>query len=1190
MGMDVMKTPLQGINLVEASAGTGKTHTLTTLYLRLLLEQEIAPEGVLVMTYTKAATAELKQRIRNRLSALRHVLQGGESEDDSLTEMAAGQADPERARQLLDLALAGFDQAAIFTIHGFCQRVLSEHAFETGQAFRTELVPDQSVRLQEVVDDFWRREIDRLPALFLQAFRQLIASPDHLLVQLRFALGKPYLQVRSREWPVDLERLEREASRMREEVRALWRQAGDDIKAMLSHSQSLKGNLYRADWVDGWCRKLQAWLQESPYSVPFDKADRFTASQLAASVKKGGEPPRHPFFDCFEAYLSLARDCAEAFDRAWGALLKACYDYLVVEVPRRQMEAGEWSYDDLLLELHKALSGPAGEALASRLRYCYPAALVDEFQDTDPVQYAILRAIYGESERPLFLVGDPKQAIYSFRGADLFAYLRARRELVTAIHELDTNWRSSADLVAGVNSLFASADRPFWYAEIDFHPVTPAPRDMAPLKIRGDNAAPLQVWRLPFDRQTKAESVRQEVADSVADEIAHLLSQAERGQAQLEARPLVGSDFAVLVRTHRQAERIAGSLRARGVNSVRSSQLSVFFTPEAESLERLLLALLEPQRGGRLRAALATPLMGWDANGLETLNRDDQLLGQITGRFFDYHRLWREQGFIVMFRRLLIREGVEQRLLDYRDGERRVTNLLHLAELLYQQESEAGPGMEALVKWLVRQRLSGEADENRLLRLESDSRLVRIDTLHGSKGLEYGIVFCPFLWDEGGARETTGPYLFHDPAMDYAAVLELGSDRFEADRSYQREEALAESLRLLYVALTRARHRCYLPWGLVKNSDRSALAWLLHADDSGQRQELRLAEWESRSKDLDESVVDRDLQALVARSKGCIAVLPMPQPRSRSQLELGMPPALEPARRFTGQLPPLQRVASFSSLVAGHSEDLPDYDAQRAAEAAMQPLPEGHDIHGFPRGAGPGRCLHAILERVDFSALHESELSATVAEQLGQHAIDAGWVPVVARMVQDLVETPLNAQGLKLSQVGRARRVDEMGFHFPVRGLETSAISRLGERHRFSAVPEMTAGLGCVTGGRLQGFVKGFIDLVFEWEGRYYLVDYKSNWLGSGIGDYHQGALRDAMLEHGYPLQYALYTLALHRYLGLRLADYDYERHFGGVYYLFLRGITPHTGSEYGVVAERPAHGFVDALDKLMRQVSHEPA
>jgi exodeoxyribonuclease V beta subunit len=1187
MGMQVLKVPLQGINLVEASAGTGKTHTLTTLYLRLLLEREIEPDGLLVMTYTKAATAELKQRIRSRLAQLRQGLETALTEDETL---AFAQAHPQRARALLDLALAGFDQAAIFTIHGFCQRVLTEHAFETGQAFSMELAPDQSARLQEIVDDFWRREIERLPPLFLQAFMQQIPSPDQFLQQLRFALGKPYLQVRSAPWPDQLAALDGQMAVLREEVRGLWLNARDEIQALLSDTQTLKGNVYRPGWVAGWCRLLDDWLFGSPYTPAFDKVDRFTPACIAAAVKDGRKPPAHPFFERFEAYLKLAGSCAEAFRPAEVSLLRRCYDYLLEELPRRQAEAGEWAYDDLLLELHRALAGASGARLAALLRRRYPAALIDEFQDTDPVQYEILRAIYGGSDQPLFLVGDPKQAIYSFRGADIFAYLRARKEFVRSTHSLDTNWRSTADLVKGVNALFARPARPFWYEAIEFHPVTAASRELPQLQLGGVEAAPLRLWRLPFDRQSGVETVRQAVADATADEIARLLVQEGSGRPQLDGRPLAGGDFAVLVRTHQQGERIAQALRARGINSVRSSQQSVFWTLEAEYLEYLLLALLEPQRGGRLRAALATPLLGWNAARLDKLNRDDRLLGRIVSRFYDYHRLWHRQGFIVMLRRLLGEEGVERRLLDYRDGERRLTNLYHLAELLYQQESESGPGMEALVKWLARQRQSGDQDENRLLRLESDSHLVRIDTLHGSKGLQYPIVFCPYLWDEGAGRQEPGPYLFHDPAAQDAAVLELGSQRFEQDRAYQREEAMAESLRLLYVALTRARHRCYLPWGAVKNSEHSALAWVLHSGASPDSAELRLAQWESRARGLDDRAIDADLQDLVRRSEGTVSVTPMPQQQRQPQLELAMPPQLQPARCMVGQIPSLQRVASFSSLVAGHPEDLPDYDAERASKLALQPPLEGVDIHGFPRGSGAGRCLHAILERVEFSDLKKTDLALIIAEQLRLHGIEDRWIAVLEQLVRNLVATPLNPQGLTLSQVTGGQRINEMGFHFPVHGLEPRQIKRLGEHHRFSQVPQLTEGLGGVASGRLDGFIKGFIDLVFEWRGRFYLADYKSNWLGQGVEAYHQGALQAAMLEHGYPLQYALYTLALHRYLGRRLADYDYERHFGGVYYLFLRGMTPQTGPEFGVVAERPDCEFVNALDSLIDEVAHESA
>jgi exodeoxyribonuclease V beta subunit len=1182
--LNALQIPLQGLNLVEASAGTGKTHTLTTLYLRLLLEREMEPNAILVMTYTKAATAELKQRIRGRLTALRRGLQTDTFDDQILAELAAAQQEPERAVRLLDLALAGFDQAAIFTIHGFCQRTLSDHAFETGQAFRMELVPDQSATLQEVVDDFWRREIDCLPALFLQAFRRQIPGPDQLLVQLHVTLGKPYLQVRSATWPEGLAALEEEALALRDQVRELWLKDYHEIESLLSDTQILKGNLYRPDWVKRWCRELDGWLLDSPYATAFDKADRFTPARIEGAVKKGRTPPSHPFFNLFEDYLKLVDRCASAFRKGQVSLLHRCYDDLIAELPRRQAQAGEWSYDDLLLELHKALAGAAGGRLAALLRRRYPAALVDEFQDTDPVQYEILNTLYGGSDQPLFLVGDPKQAIYSFRGADLFAYLRARRELVTEHHRLDTNWRSSASLVMAVNTLFKHAGRPFWYPQIDFQPVAAATQEPPLLWVAGDTVPALCLWRLPFDRKSSVETVRQAVADATADEIAHLLRLAKQGQARLGERNLMGGDFAVLVRTHEQAERIAKTLRARGVNCVRSSQQSVFWSQEAESLERLLIALLEPQRGGPLRAALATPLLGWNASSLHELNRDDRRLGQVVSRFFDYHRLWRDEGFIVMFRRLLIREAVENRLLDYLDGERRVTNLHHLAELLYQRESETVAGMEALVKWLGRQRQAGQPDENRLLRLESDSHLVRIDTLHGSKGLEYGIVFCPYLWDEGGGRSATSPYLFHDPQADYTAVLELGSERFDQDRERQREEALAESLRLLYVALTRAQHRCYLPWGGVKNSEGSALAWLLH---SGKGTSLKtLSDWEERAAQLDDEAIDADLSTVVAGSGGSLTVEPMPLLRSLLQLELGMPPQLGSARRFSGTIPPPQRVASFSSLVAGHAEDLPDYDAQLGLEVELEPELERFDIHGFPRGSSAGRCLHAILERIDFCNLEKPLASDVIGEQLRLHGIEERWSSVVEETLHRLVATPLNGEGLLLAGVARSRRIDEMGFHFPVRQLDPRQIQRLGESHHFSPHTRLIRGLGGVTAERLNGFIKGFIDLIFEWRGRYYLIDYKSNWLGLGGEAYHLEALHKAMLEHGYPLQYALYTLALHRYLRHRLADYDYERHFGGVYYLFLRGMSPQSGCDYGVVAERPDMAFVTALDRLIDEVS----
>ena len=1184
MGLEVGAVPLRGVNLVEASAGTGKTHALTGLYLRMVLETEFPPESILVMTYTQAATAELKERIRRRLTQARSLLEGEGSEDAELRLLLTACGDPIQGRRRLDLAITGFDQAAVHTIHGFCQRVLTEQAFETGQAFRVELVPDQSARRQQVADDFWRREQAQLPDLFLEAFRKQIPGPEALLARLRDALGKPYLQVRAAMWPEELAELEAAAKARREELRQIWRREAGSIQGLLSDTKRLNGRRYRPDWVASWCLKVQEWLALTPYEQPFDKVERFTPAAIQASLKSGQLAPEHPFFEGMAGYLVLAERCREAYARASVALQWRCHAYLLEELPRLQAEAGEWSYDDLLLQLKQALQGEPGERLAALLRRRYPAALVDEFQDTDPIQYEILRRIYGGHGQALFLVGDPKQAIYSFRGADIFAYLQARQEAGAALHTLDCNWRSTPALVGAVNRLFASPQQPFFYPQIAFHPVTPAPRFMEVLEVRGEEDAALHLWHLPFDRSTPVEEVRQAVADATAGEIARLLRLAEQGRARLGGRPLGGGDFAVLVRTHRQGERIARALLRLGVKSVRGSQESVYWSQEAEALERLLTALLEPRRTDLLRAALATPLLGWDAAAIDALNRDDQALGEIAARFFEFHRLWRSQGFMVMFRRLLLAEAVENRLLELQDGERRLTNLTHLAELLHQQDRAVRSGMEGLLKWLVRQRRSTSQDEERLLRLESDGRLVKIHTLHVSKGLEYPIVFCPYLWDYASEPGGDHPYLFHDPGQAYRPVLELGSARFEADRVRQREEALAEGLRLLYVGLTRACHRCYLPWGAVKNSENSALAWLLHRHEV-EAGVIGLEDWTAHAKSLGPEAAQRTLRRLQEGGEGWITLSTLPREVGMAQLPLEIEPELAPARRFRGRIPPMRQVASFSSLIAGHSEDRPDYDALEGPEARFALPAEGFDIHGFPRGAGPGSCLHAILEQIDFARVGSGVDDTSIREQLRLHGIDERWTPVVVELLGTLVSTPLDASGLCLGAVRREGRIDELEFHFPVRGLDPAAIRRLASQHRFSEAAPLVEGLAGGEGTRLEGFMKGFIDLVFEWRGRYYLADYKSNWLGPTTEAYHPQALHAAMQEHHYSLQYALYTLALHRYLGLRLPGYDYERHFGGVFYLFLRGMRPAFGARFGVVAERPSPGFIKALDALMQEV-----
>jgi exodeoxyribonuclease V beta subunit len=1175
MAMNIDQIILQGMNLVEASAGTGKTHALTSLYLRLLLEQGVAPESILVMTYTQAATAELKTRIRQRLIEARQLFAGGDSSDPLLLALYQKLADKERVCLQLDLAVASFDRAAIFTIHGFCQRVLTEFAFESGQTFQTALVPDQAKRLQQIADDFWRREMDHLPAQFLEALHSRIATPDKLLSHLKPALGKPYLQVRGAEWPANLMELENHAIAVKEKLRILWKEQRPDILALLSDSSVLKGNVYRAGWVEGWCIKMDHWLQRNPYEQPFDKIERFTPSIIEDAVKSGKKPPKHAFFGQLNGFLPLVTECVAAYQQAVMALHKDFYNYLIEELPRRQAEAGEWSYDDLLLQLQLALQNDASGQLTTMLRNAYPAALVDEFQDTDPIQYEILERIYHGSDQAVFLVGDPKQAIYSFRGADIYTYLHAQEATGAERHSLDTNWRSTPDMIQAINALFSLSPHPFFDKRIAFEPTACAPRKMDGLSVKGKPDAALQIWHFPNQLQN-LEELRQAVADATASEIAQILSHSSAVRVKIGKRDVCGSDIAILVRTHQQASRLAQALRVRGVHSVRSSQQSVYWSHEAEILERVLIALLEPHRGSLVRAALATPLFGWDAKDIDGLNRDERALSDISRRFFSYHKIWRESGFIAMFRGLMMALEVESRLLRFQDGERRLTNLYHLVELLQQQDSAMRLGMEGLVTWFCRQRQSGSQEEEHLLRLESDGHLVKIDTLHHSKGLEYGIVFCPYLWDEGGGRNDGRPFLFHDPEENEVAVLELGSESFEKNRIYRQTEDFAENLRLLYVALTRSRFRCYLPWGLNERSRHSALSWLLHSE----QQPETLTEWQGYTKSLDNCADEQRLEQLQKMAQGTIKIVSMPQFEANAQLLLEMPPELSPARRVHSRFAKHLRVSSFSSLAVGQAEDLPDHDGFISIDDYWQEHDKPLNVHGFPRGAGPGSCLHAILEELNFNQPEISRVEALVEAKLILYAIDVRWTSVVTDWMIELLKTPLNAEGLTLGQISSEQCLKEMEFYFPVTAFEPMQIRNLAERHHFSNVQALLDGLSGLKSETLDGFIKGFIDLVFEAQGRYYLADYKSNWLGMDYSDYHSQALCDAMVSHHYTLQYVLYTLAVHRYLRLRIPDYDYERHFGGVFYLFLRGMWAQDAQRLGIVAERPSAAFIAALDE----------
>jgi exodeoxyribonuclease V beta subunit len=1216
--LDPLRMPLAGAHLIEASAGTGKTYTIAALYLRLVLGhgqangfgRPLTPPEILVVTFTNAATEELRERIRTRLIQAAAFFRGQGAGDgllEGLRSSGAPDTWPGQAR-LLDQAAQWMDEAAIFTIHGWCQRMLHQHAFDSNSLFDLELTADDRDLWEEAACDYWRSQFYPRSRDELEVMLGLIrcVTPldllDRILPLVNALPGSP-------EPPFDVLARRRQAeARARQYWRADWDAAAALIRSARA-DKTLNGNKYRAASVDGWLAQMRAWVARGGPLPEARVLEKFSARGLAQGTAKNRQTPRHPAFDALDALNDQLADLDVD-----GALVR----HGAVEIARRARTEKErrarMGFDDLLTRLGAALDGPGGAALAGVIRRQFPVALIDEFQDTDPVQYTIFRAVY--HDRPhtgLFMIGDPKQAIYAFRGADIHTYLKARQDTAGHRHTLDTNYRSAQEMVAAVNQLFQAAgdyaDGPFLFGDrIPLEPAAAAGRDET-LMVRGRPAAGMNLWRLPqqgpMPRHGPAGYLTR-MAEATADEIVRLLHLA--GATPPEAGftapgqdlvPLRPADIAILVRNATEARAMRTALARRDVRSVYlSDKDSVFATEEALDLLYLLQACAEPERRRPVMSALATATLALSWERLDRFGTDERAWEAEEERFRELRRIWRYRGVLPMVRALLQDFDVPARLLAASGGERRLTNLLHLAEIL----QAAGTGLEgepALIRWLAEQiRQPGGAWDEAVLRLESDAQLVRVVTVHKAKGLEYPLVFLPFICGfRAVTRRNTAVVRYHDGQGRLRRVL----DPTDQELALADRERLAEELRMLYVAVTRARHACWLGIGVLGKTTarkgeeshlhRSALGYLL-----GGGAPILTGELE-----------DRLRQCMGHCGTMTLETLPDPDPRPYRPQNGEAP--LAPARPFTGRVPRGWAITSYSGILAGANPaesavagEEPDSRAadghgQAGSQAPDSPLedrlqevlieapaaveirPGPRSILRFPRGPGPGTFLHGLLEwaagegfgRVAADrALLREKINAAGAWHGWQE-----WTGTLAAWLQGLLRTPLalpaSVPPLALAALAAEDCQAEMEFLFSARRVSTPDLDAAVTAAILPGSPRPA-----LQAARFNGMLKGFIDLVFVHGGRYYILDYKSNHLGDTPDAYGPEQMAAAMLAHRYDLQFVLYTLALHRLLKARLPGYDYHRHMGGAVYLFLRGVD---ASGRGIYGERPPSELIRRLD-----------
>jgi len=1207
--------PLWGSRLIEASAGTGKTWTIAALYLRLVLGHgqgkdagtalpSLRPAEILVMTFTRAATRELSDRIRARLLEAAKCFRGEAQAhpDDKLLKglIADYEEGAQRTSAAWRLATAAesMDDASVHTIDAWCQRMLREHAFDSGCLFDEVLVADENAILLEAVQDYWRQQCYPLESEALDMVLGVWKGVDELAKDMRSLVGQPL--------PVGAG-------------------AGSLAQCMQEQSDSLNAELLKlsAGWVQR-AQAMQIWLDEQTTPQPCDWDRRKLARGnytkwlttlgqwaadpcseplvMTAAANKRFRPEgileaRNPgtagiqLPDFFQAFADLI-DAYALLPKPSVAMRLHAATRVGERTDQLKRQMGGFGFADMLNRLDQALSGPNGDKLRSRILTQYPVAMIDEFQDTSPLQYNIFNQIYRTQDNDpttaLLLIGDPKQSIYGFRGADIYSYLQARRATEGRHYVLGTNHRSTTALVGAVNQWFSRgedqrAEAAFMFKEGDVNPlpfVSVNARGRAERFQTGQGSVSAMTLAHDLEPRNK-EGSRELFAGRCAEQIVCWLNDPQAGfeAADKSFKRIRPADMAVLVRTGTEAIAVRRELRLRGVASVYlSDKDSVFDSNEAGDLLHWLRAVASPLDVRLVRAALASRTVGLSLDELAWLAASDEAFDVRSEQMRSLHVIWQNQGVLTMLRQTLHLLGLPVRWLAEPEGERRMTNVLHLAELL-QAASAQLDGEQAVIRWLESQMQEGaSSSDEQIGRLESDADLVKVVTVHKSKGLEYPVVFLPFACSFREMEKSRTPFVkLADEAGERELFLQFDAEQLaRADR-----DRLREDLRLLYVALTRARHTVWMGFAALT---------------AGQSKEcktyLSAAGYLLGGPDPCEPETYLGLLQELAAADGNIALIETLQAAPRTALILrDTPVALQDVAPFTASFERNWTIGSFTSLVRALAapvaalaptqsirpadDELPPVGEQQGLSKPRAKLEESAVWHRFIRGAVAGNFLHAQLEWLagEGFALANNEVLADRLRRRSERAGRADQGDAVVSWLTEVVRTPLPGVAAALCDLDHV--LPEMEFWLPAQRLKAPAVDSLCKQHLLHGIARAS-----LPERELHGMLMGFADLVFEHQGRYWVLDYKSNFLGDDATAYHRDALEMAMAEHRYDVQAALYMLALHRLLRARLGEsYQPEVQLGGAIYLFLRGID---GPEKGAYCVPPTLALLDALDAML--------
>lgn len=1256
--LDPQTVPITGNMMIEASAGTGKTYTITLLVLRLLLglnqgdqasltsagsDLFIADENdkalnsarklpeILIVTFTNAATAELKERIYSKIVELKEsfflytdILMQKEPidilpdpallplieafiamrEERGLTPAEAiGEA-----IALLTDAEGAIDQASIFTIHAFSHRLLKENALDLGQSFHFELSQDLSALYREAIYHFWREECYPLDLRLSQIVQHLYGVPidrstygsTNLLGLIRPLIEDPSLIENDHFEQTSLKVLLSEKLGLIDDVKARCLTFTETDFRNLIDEVGLKKTSYRSNLVEKYHKEMQTWAK-SDAQGGFSSLEKFTLEYMESRLQPEGDlrrmKPAH--WDLFEDLAKLDRDRPKLLHYAAYKVVR-----IIQQLKKSESVLG---FSDLLTELNEQTKSLSTQFIES-LHLRYRVVLIDEFQDTDHLQLDTFRRLFFDyPEIPFVMIGDPKQSIYGFRGADINAYLSIKGD-VDQIYTLNTNYRSGTLQVDAVNQLFgrrAEINAPFIYEQIPFITIG-TPEKAKQTMLTGVTLDPAGMtlldyqapaFELKIDKKSKKEQLSQgtfqtRIAEVCAKMVVQLLNEGRLVTNEGE-KAVAPEDITILVRSNREADYIQRAFRKAGLNSVYLSERNSVFDPEesiAGDLYLFLRSLVFRHERGALLQSLGSVLYGFSVTEYEEIKRNSAQFESLLVERNRLNEIWDRSGVLAMIRSFIVKDNRLGRLLALENGERLASDLFHLGELL---QKESFNSKEALLLWLYEKMYGISPNSEAELRLESDFKTIQIMTIHKSKGLEFPIVFLPF--GSFKSREQKSGVIVdsatQDPTQKRRYIFEGTAE--EEELQYFQQEALAEDLRLLYVALTRAKFHTFIGFSqqlAEKALENSPLAYLMNI--TGDAQDF-YANFNEALTYL--SVAYEDLKAPLHYS----AVEEQPE----SQI---------PAK-FTRKLGPLWRFTSFSNLsyqlkwnhftpmladekeIESETDELTLLaeewgtsdgaltDLSAIAESPIAETPMAESL--FPKGAVTGNFIHLLLERFTPEELENPQLLERQVARHFAHLVPEERLPALVvelqYWLQHIFDASLPIESNLRQILSGSRNVKELEFMFPIRTLLTAQkLNAILNRY----IPRTEA--ESLSFEEMRGFLRGFIDLFFEVDGRYYVADYKSNTLAPTKAGYDETAMLHSIKHAHYDLQYLIYTVAMVKFLQNQQPDFDYERDFGGVFYFYLRGM--EAGDTTGIYYVKPDYSVIAELLALFGEVEPE--